>query len=106
MKKTTYHFDELLAKLRKFYAMSAPIPPRCSPAKTDRIVFQHNVKKLSDEDLFLLAYVEEVDGNASRFYQFGEEIIARGFTYGQYTEFLKSKGIPAIDDVIAEERAA
>jgi len=106
MKKTTYDFDTLLAKLRKFYETGAPVPPRCSKAKTDQIVFQHNVKKLSDDDLFLLAYVEEVDGNISRFYQFGEEIKSRGFTYGQYTEFLKSKGIPAIDDVIAEERAA
>ncbi|MDR0512984.1 MAG: hypothetical protein LBG93_07780 [Treponema sp.] len=64
MKKTTYDFDELVAKLRKFYESSAPIPPRCSKAKKDQIVFQHNVRKLSDEDLFLITYVEEENINS------------------------------------------
>ena len=90
MKKTTYHFDELLAKLRKFYQTPAEVPLRCTQAKKDQIVFRHNVRKLSDEDLFLLTYVEEEDGNSCRVDQFGQEITVRGYTYQQYRAFIDS----------------
>ena len=98
MKKTSYHFDELLAKLRKFYETPAPVNPRLrNQAKVDQIVFQHNVKKLSDDDLFLIAYLEEEDGNSYRFNQFGQEILSRGFTYKQYKGFIASLTISGME---------
>jgi len=107
MKKTTYHFDELLAKLRKFYETPAPVNPRLrNQAKIDQAVFQHNVKKLSDEDLFLITYVEDEDGNSYRVNMFGNEIMARGFNYQQYREFINSLTIIDAEPVAQRTVAA
>jgi hypothetical protein len=106
MKQNDYSMENLTAGLRRFYETPAPVPPRCSRARRDWLIFQHNIKKLSDEELFLLCYLEELDGNRSMTDLFGHEITARGFTYADYTAFLKSKGLPTLAEVIAEEKTA
>jgi hypothetical protein len=106
MKKNDYSMDALAARLRRFYETPAPVPPRCGRAKRNWLIFQHNVKKLSNEELFLLCYVEEIDGNLAQTDLFGHEITARGFSYADYTAFLKSKGLPTLDELVADKAAA
>jgi hypothetical protein len=106
VKQNDYGWDSLAERLRRFYETPAPVPKRCARTKRDWLIFQHNVKKLSDEDLFLLCYVEEMDGNTRQCDLFGHEITARGFSYGDYTAFLKAKGLPAIAGTALEEPKA
>jgi hypothetical protein len=101
MKLNDYSMENLTAGLRRFYETPAPVPPRCPRAKRDWLIFQHNVKKLSNEELFLLCYMEELDGSPN-IDLFGHEITARDFTYTDYTAFLKSKGLHSIANTLTE----
>jgi hypothetical protein len=104
--KKTYSFESLADRLRKFYETKAciSIPRGCKGAERDLLIIQHNAKTLNDEEIFLLAYVEEEDGNSYRFNQFGQIIMSRGFTYEQYRAFIAS--ITITDEETAEEPAS
>ena len=106
VKQNDYGWDSLAERLRRFYETPAPVPKRCARARRDWLIFQHNVKKLSNEDLFLLCYVEEMDGNTYQCDLFGHEITARGFSYGDYTAFLKAKGLHTLTETALDDKKA